>query len=318
MIRTTLASSAALLFASAADGQEAIARVQVREGHVVTADGVALFFQVRGTGRDTMVVLHGGPGFSSAYLAPDLDLLAGGYTLIHYDQRGAGRSDVITDSSRLRLHDHIADLERVRQHFGLSKLVLLGHSWGGGLAAQYARVHPDRVARLILVDPMPPRRTPYTEEIDRNVWAGMDSSTAARVQTLMVALDTASDAGSACRAFVGIFDRAYWADLAKRSRMRGDACNAPPAALRNFSTANLAVMRSLGNWDWRAELNNIHVPVLIIHGDRDPNPVASAEEWKAAFPRAQLVIVEGSGHYPHVEQPSAFKGAVDAFLRNPE
>ena len=46
-----------------------------------------------------------------------------------------------------------------------------------------------------------------------------------------------------------------------------------------------------------------------------PIPVASAGEWRAAFPKAELVIVEGAGHFPHVEQPAAFERAVEAFLR---
>lgn len=321
MIRTILLLNAALALAVSAECQVPLPRDQVRDGRVMTSDGLGLYFQVRGTGQDTIVVLHGGPGLSSAYLAPDLDLLVSDHTLIHYDQRGAGRSDVLTDSLRLRLSNHIADVENVRQHFGLSRLVLLGHSWGAALAAQYARVHPDRVAKLILVDPMPPRRTPYMQQFGRNLYAWMDSSTAAKARTLAAARDTASDAASACRAFWSIFIRGYFANPAETSgasRMLGDVCAAPPEALRNGAVVSAAVLRPFGDWDWRADFREIHVPVLIIHGEKDPIPAASAAEWKAAFPEAELVIVEGAGHFPHVEQPAAFKAAVKAFLRNPE
>ena len=321
MNRAILICISALVFAASAECQVPLPRGQVRDGRVVTSDGVRLYFQVRGTGQDTIVVLHGGPGLSSAYLAPDLDLLARDYTLIHYDQRGAGRSDVVSDSSRLRLSNHIADVEEVRQHFGMSRLVLLGHSWGAALAAQYARVHPDRVAKMILVDPMPPRRTPYMQQFGRNLYAWMDSSTAARVRTLAAARDTTSDAVSACRAFWRIFIRGYFAnpaDTTGASRMLGDVCDAPPEALRNGALVSAAVLRPLGDWDWRAEFRAVHVPVLIIHGEQDPIPATSATEWAAAFPEAELVIVERAGHFPYVEQPAAYKRAVETFLRKPQ
>ena len=153
MIRQAFLLCAALVLAVSAECQEPFPRPdQERNGYVVSSEAVRLYYEIRGTGPDTVVVLHGGPGLSSAYLAPDLDLLASDYTLIHYDQRGSGRSSVFTDTTRLRLADHLTDLEALRQHFGLERLVLLGHSWGAGLAALYTQRHPDRVAKLILVD----------------------------------------------------------------------------------------------------------------------------------------------------------------------
>ena len=97
--------------------------------------------------------------------------------------------------------------------------------------------------------------------------------------------------------------------------MLGDVCDAPPEALRNGGVVSAAVLRPLGDWDWRGEFRDVRMPVLIIHGEQDPIPAASAAEWEAAFPEAELVIVEPSGHFPHVEKPAAFRRAVDAFLR---
>jgi len=68
-----------------------------REVFVSTPDGVRLFTRVVGSGADTIIVLHGGPGFTLDYLAADLEPLAARHTLIFYDQRGAGRSTLISD-----------------------------------------------------------------------------------------------------------------------------------------------------------------------------------------------------------------------------
>ena len=289
-----------------------------RDGYVVTPDGVRLYYQTRGSGRDTLLVLHGGPGLSSAYLAPDLEILARDHTLIHYDQRGGGRSTVLADPNRLRLADHIRDVEALREHFKLDRVVLLGHSWGAVLAAEYARTYSDHAAKLILVDAMPARATPYMQQFSENLRAWMDKTMQARVRELGEARKTASDPIAACKAFWSIFIRGYFAnpaDTTVLARMRGDVCEVPPEALRNSTLVNASALQPLGDWDWRQNFREVQLPVLIIHGEKDPIPVASAAEWRAAFPNASLLIVEGAGHFPHVEQPAAFMRAIEAFLQ---
>jgi proline iminopeptidase len=319
MERMIHAVGTVLLIAASAGCQDPpVPLEQVHEGHVLTDDGVRLHYQLLGSGPDTLIVLHGGPGLSSAYMAQDLDLLSRNHALIFYDQRGAGRSTVLTDSTRLRLADHIRDLEAVRGHFGLTRVTLLGHSWGAGLAAHYARAHPDRAARLILVDAIPPRATPYMRQFGQNLHAWMDSTTAARVATLAEARRDASDPVAACRAYWSVFARGYFADphdTALHARMRGDVCDAPPEAIRNGGLVYASVLGPMGDWDWRADFGDVRVPVLIIHGDKDPIPAVSAAEWEAAFPEARLVLVEGSGHFPYLEQADAFLRHVEEFLR---
>src|SRR6266540_6817641 len=123
-----------------------------REGYVDADGGVRLFYRIVGTGRDTVVVLHGGPGFSMSYLAADIEPLAARHVLLFYDQRGTGRSTLVTDSASLDGQRFAEDLEAVRSQFGLQRLTLLVHSWGAGVAALYVAQHPERVGRLLIVD----------------------------------------------------------------------------------------------------------------------------------------------------------------------
>ena len=320
LLRTTaLLAVAAFVQAGTAGCRHAPVPVaQGPEGGVPTDDGVQLHYKLQGTGQEPLIVLHGGPGLSSAYLAPDLGLLARDHALIFYDQRGAGRSTVLTDSTRLRIADHLRDLEAVRQHFGLERVTLLGHSWGAALAAFYARAHPDRVARLILVDPVPARRTPWMQQFGRNLRGWMDSATAARFAELAQARREASDPVAACQAYWAVFIHGYFSDprdATLPARMRGDVCSDPPEAIRNGGLVSASVLGPFGDWDWREDFRDVQVPVLVIHGDKDPIPAASAAEWQAAFPKATLVLVKSAGHFPYVEQPEAFLRAVDSFLR---
>ena len=107
----------------------------MNEGSIDAGGGVRLFYRGVGDGADTIVVLHGGPGFTMDYIAADLEPLAGRHTLIFYDQRGTGGSTLVSDSAGLDAQRFVEDVEAVRLHFALERLVLLGHSWGTGLAA---------------------------------------------------------------------------------------------------------------------------------------------------------------------------------------
>jgi pimeloyl-ACP methyl ester carboxylesterase len=82
------------------------------------------------------------------YLDPDLRPLAHGRTLVFFDQRGAGKSQLVFDPAQLTIQKHVADVEAVRQHFGIGRLQLIGHSWGAMVAAFYAAAHPQTTDRM--------------------------------------------------------------------------------------------------------------------------------------------------------------------------
>ena len=94
--------------------------------------------RVVGAGADTVIAIHGGPGVDLESIAGDFAPLAAQHTVIFYDQRGGGKSQIVADPAQLTLDRHLADLEAVRAHFGIRKMTLVGHSWGGLLAVLYA------------------------------------------------------------------------------------------------------------------------------------------------------------------------------------
>src|SRR4029077_3124701 len=114
----------------------------VREDYV-PVPGARLYLREVGNGPP-LLVLHGGPDFNHHYLLPELDRLSSRLRLIYYDQRGRGKSADAVAPEDVDIESEIDDLDRVRQHFGLSAVSVLGHSWGGLLAMEYATRHPDR------------------------------------------------------------------------------------------------------------------------------------------------------------------------------
>src|SRR5256886_7553011 len=121
----------------------------------VDLNDVRIYTRRVGDGPHPVVVLHGGPGAHHDYLLPQYDRLARGRTLLYYDQRGGGRSPVPRDTP-VGWREHVADLEALRDHWGLDRLALLGYSWGGLLALLYALAHPARIDPLALVSAAPP------------------------------------------------------------------------------------------------------------------------------------------------------------------
>ena len=99
-----------------------------------------------------VVVVHGGPGGDYGYLL-NLHQLEDDYFVVFYDQRGAGLSPRVA-ASELSLDSSIADLHRIVTHYGRGEPVhLVGHSWGGMLAAGYMGQHPELVIKAVLAEP---------------------------------------------------------------------------------------------------------------------------------------------------------------------
>ncbi|MGB3861773.1 MAG: alpha/beta hydrolase, partial [Candidatus Aminicenantaceae bacterium] len=72
----------------------------------------------------------------------------------------------------------------------------------------------------------------------------------------------------------------------------------------------------VGEWDWTERIKKLEVPVLAIHGVRDPScPLEGARVWISLLRNARLLVVPNAGHMPFVEDPDLFYSAIDTFLR---
>ncbi len=287
--------------------------INARKGIISADDHVQLAYHIEGDKAEKIVVLHGGPGLSSESLRPDLSLLAAEFTLLFYDQRGSGHSSFITDPAEISVAHHVADLESVRCFFGLEKMILLAHSWGGGLALNYALTHPRHVDRMLLIDPMPLRRDPHMGTFSLNLRKWMDRTTSEKLSEAARTWTHSSEQRAACTAFWKLFMPGYLADPHGDNPVQGDPCHGPQENLND--RVYRYTLGPLGAWDWRQEARKVQVPVLIVHGQRSPMPLESFREWKAALPQGWLTQISDSGHFPHAEQPEIFLAVARAFIR---
>lgn len=289
-------------------GNAQIIKLKSSEGFVETDDYVKLHYQLLGEGKDTIVVVHGGGTFGSAYLIPDLKPLAAHHTLLFFDQAGAGYSSVVKDTARYSMENTVKDIEVIRKHFNLKKLNLLGHSTGGLICGYYATTYPKQVQSLMLVAPLP------ASAAMTNGWVNKYDS----LTTLLMAQNKAlyennpADSTKACWDYYTLWMRGFAASYVEARNIWGNICNCNQANLTNpFSYYR---MKSIGNWDITSELENIKARVLILVGDNDAIPFASFKHWNNSLPNSSLLNFKGAGHVPNADNPAAFFSAVESFL----
>jgi proline iminopeptidase len=265
--------------------------------------GAALFERRVGNGP-SVAVLHGGPGASFDYLLPGFDALASGRTLVYYDQRGGGRSPIPRDEP-VGWRDHVADLEALREQWGLERLTVLGYSWGGLLAQLYAVEHPERVERLALVCPAPSWRAARDEFERRFAERNLAPEVQAERQRLRESDLRVRDPDAFQRRMFELSVVAYFHDPERARDL---------TPFRVVNRVQQETWRSLGDYDLRPRLATLRgIPSIVLHGADDPIPLDASEET-ARHLGAPLHVIDRSGHCPHVERPDAFVSLLDPFL----
>jgi pimeloyl-ACP methyl ester carboxylesterase len=276
-----------------------------------TADGRTLGYHKMG--RGPLLVCHpGGPGFSSLYFG-DLAGLWERFTLVLLDPRGTGNSGRPHDPRAYQIKDYVSDVEELRVHLGLERLLLLGHSHGGVVAQAYAARYPARVERLVLASTLArfgePQQEAMREGMDkRSGQPWYADAVAALEEEQEGKFSSDEDMGALVfRELPLYFAHFGGAEAGYLDTLKTETLNAD--SLRLF---NKEIFET---FDLRQELGAITAPTLVITGDEDfiCGPVC-AEEIAAGIAGARKVIVGDSGHMIFVEQPEEFERAVADFL----
>jgi proline iminopeptidase len=293
-------------------------------------DGIKLFHFEDGTGDD-VVVVHGGPGFPVAEPWEGTKALNDRFRFHFYHQRGCGQStrpvdradgtrsfyqNMVAVERQLGLGAQVADLERIRRILGREKLTLIGHSFGGLIAALYAAEFPDRVKALVLVVPadlvkMPKRGDDLFAVVGERLPAGMRPEYDRYLQDYFDFRALFAKDDRQLSEFFGSFARYYAAAHggaeAGQVRREGET--------RGGGWMPLAVYLSMGKrHDWSAALARVRTPVLVVHGSKDMLPVSDSREFASYFTHAELAVVPDAGHFPFEDQPREFARVVGAFL----
>ncbi len=269
---------------------------------VATLNGTDLFYVTEGVGVPC-IVLHGGLGLDHSYFRPALTPLGDVLHLVYSDLRGHGRSG--RPPIETLTFDQLAeDIDALRAHLGFSRVALLGHSYGGFIALEYALRHPERLSHLILVDTAP--ATDYPDELAANIKRKASPE-------LAKALQNAAPPTTNVEFEERLHQRAplyyYRFDPDVAARLNANLILNVAAAQRGTELLRAA-------YNVVDRLPAITTPSLVLAGRDDfICPPSQAERIARGLPNAECVIFEESGHFPFVEEPSAFFATVHDWLR---
>lgn len=287
---------------------------------------IQLYHFAEGAGRNVLVI-HGGPGYPYTQAWMGLEPLTDRYQFHYYDQRGCGQSSRPIDTfasqnqyenmtaldQTLGLGAQVADIERIRQILGEDKLILVGHSFGGFLAALYAAEFPERVEALVLIAPaevlvMPPPSGGLFEQVRARLPETMKADYDAYLKQYLNFQNIFGESEASLTALNEAFIPYYTAAVSEASA-------APTGQAGGWMVQ--AMYFSMGQrHDYRAALKAVTVPVLVLHGANDLQPEAASRMYAEAFPNAQFEMIAEATHFLFEEQPEAFAKAVDEFLNH--
>jgi proline iminopeptidase len=227
--------------------------------------------------------------------------------LIYYDHRGNGRSHRPASFDGISHDTWTADADALRGYLGHERIILLGTSYGGFLAQEYALRHGQRLSGLILCCIAPV--LDYPEVIRANAEARGTREQVSRVSRILQGEPAPSDAAlkETATAIMPLYFKHFDAEQAK-------------AIVENthFSAAasNHAFATCVPSYNVLPRLSEITAPTLILAGRDDwiPPPQEGAERIHAALPKSELVIFEGSGHFPFIEEQARFLTIVREFI----
>jgi proline iminopeptidase len=285
-----------------------------------------VFLPARGRARpDPVVFLHGGPGVAD--LAGDAayfgQLTADGFDVYVYDQLGSGGSSRLPNPADYTVGRDVRDLEQIRRRIGADRMILIGHSYGGLLAAHYLAAHPDHVAKLVLSSPaaLNPADTSsarLTARLDAwqrlRVYAALVLPRALLAYALMQVNPAAAHHYLPDAEADAYNDRLY--QLTEPALHCPGASHALPP-LHGTGFYRLQYPQSPAARppaDPRRRLAGLPTPTLILKGSCDYLSWRSALDYRNILPNATLVYLPGAGHNLYQDRPAAVLATIRAFL----
>ena len=265
-----------------------------------------------GSGPNVVLLLNGGPGLPCDYLREAHSFLADhGFRVVTFDQLGTGRSDRPTDESLWTMARYVEEVEMVRTALDLGRVHLLGHSWGGWLAIDYALHHGDTLKTLLLEDTV--ADMPHSIAELNRLRGALGSETVAMM--LRHEADGTIDhpeyqAAITILNYRHVCRLAEWPAPVKRSL---DDWNMGPYGTMQGPNEFLYI-GNLKDWNRVPELHRITAPILITCGQHDELTPACAARMRQHLPNAELKVFPNSSHMPFYEEPQAYYPALLDFL----
>lgn len=279
--------------------------------------GFRTWYQVHGDldsvapGKFPVLMLHGGPGAPHDYLDSLSGFAATGRPVIFYDQLGCGNSDQPDDPDLWEVATFLDELSVVRETLGLDRIHLLGQSWGGMLAMEYALTQPNGIVSLTIAS-SPASMILWVEEANR-----LRALLPAGVNETLLKHETAGtyDDPEYAEAMQAFYDRHVCRVLPNPEYVKNAFAKLGQQVYMTMNgPSEFHVIGKLKNWDIRHRLGEIAIPSLLTSGRYDELTPMQAQIVHEGIPGNQWVLFEESSHMPHVEEKDRYYQVLDHFL----
>jgi proline-specific peptidase len=256
------------------------------------------------------LILHGGPGVPHDYLENLEALASDTQRVIFYDQLGCGRSDQPDDTSLWRVERFVEELATVRRELGLDRVHILGQSWGGMLAIEYALTQPQGLVSLILSN--------TTSSIP--LWVAeanrLRSELPPEVNDTLARHEAAgtTDDQEYQDAMQVFYDRHVVRVKPIPEYVQRALANTGFVYAYMNGPSEFHVIGVIKDWDRTDRLSEIHVPTLILSGRYDEATPTINTILHKGIAGSEWILFENSSHLSHVEEPELYMQTVRAFL----
>ena len=259
--------------------------------------------------RAPLIAIHGGPGGSHDYLLP-LTRLSEERTIILYDQLDCGESDRPNDPRNWTVDRFVAEVDALRKALELERCILLGHSWGGLIAVEYAARNPAGLQGVVFASPL----------ISTPRWVADNAAhRAALPADVQITLDRHEAAGSTTspeyQAALGILMKRHFCRTSIEPAEVGALFRKMNGTLYRtlWGEGEFACTGTLKDYDGSALLPRIGVPSLFVCGEYDESTPAANRDFASLTPDSKVSVIPGASHMPMFENPTAFLTALRWF-----
>ena len=276
---------------------------EVRESVLLEVEGGTIAVWRSGSGSGVpALVLHGGPGLSD-YTEPLADELGAGFACVRFQQRGIAPTSL---GGPFTVEAHMEDVVAVLDALEIGRALVVGHSWGGHLAMHLAVAFPERLDRILVVDPLGAVPDGGAAALGERLSARVPAADAARA----IELDERAMAGEATEEESIESLRLVWPGYF------ADPASAPPMpdmgiSVDCYSGTFASIEDHFERGTLQRGLPGSDVSALFVAGRESPIPFVESERSAQLMPHATVEILDGCGHFPWLEQPGCVLAAAE-------
>jgi len=294
-----------------------------KSGNLTTNDSIKISFSTLGDiKKPALIYVHGGPGGSCVDFISFGELLSEKYFVIIFDQRGGGLSQRTLKPEQISLQKIVNDLYQLQKHLKINKAYILGHSFGGTVAQEYAYLHNDKVRGLIIMDGYIDSNLHKKSRIKSVKKIALEEKNNELLQAIKQCEDTGKMDSNTMKLLFSE-QRPYWYKYKPEyNKFNSLSLKELGYNSKNISTSHYVEQIFFQNglfekYSFLNKAKKLKTQCFLIFGKHDGvTTINDAKILDSLIPKSKLIIIDKCGHSPHRERPEKLKQVLFEITEN--